>query len=243
MNMLSRVLKIIFLPIEPVSRSCAVVDTTHDQILKDTLGHVKVGYQNAQDVIKFVDTKTAVVTGLSTVLGGFLLIVLKWSVELDGASRPNLEQLTAAKPWIAIWFYLLVLISLGSAVVCLSAAVWSVIARARPKHLENRFTILFPFYKQRDAADACRAFEQKLKGMTTVDILNEYEDQLRVVGMILGKKLKHIRVSCIALVTQIVCLTFSLVLLATMYATHPPLPQPKRPVLATFIHSNNDARR
>jgi hypothetical protein len=240
MSVLTRVLKILLSPIEPVSPQ-RDVGTADDPVLSRTLDHVKVGYQNAQEVIKFVDTKTAVVTGLSTVLGGFLLIVLKWSVELDGVSRPNLEQLTAAKPCIAILFYLLVLTSLGSAVVCLSAAVWSVIARARPRHLENRFTILFPFYRQRDATDACKVFEQKFKGMTTVDILNEYEDQLRIVGMILGKKLKHIRVSCIALVIQIVCLTSALVLLASMYAMHPPLPRPKHPVLATLILCNDGA--
>lgn len=240
--MLDRILKILFSPAEP-TRARGESSNRDDPVLARTLDHVKVGYQNAQDVIRFVDTKTAVVTGLSTLLGGFLLVVLKWSVELDGISRPNLEQLTAASPTMAILFYSLVLISLGAAVTCLSAAVWSVIARARPKHLENRFTILFPFYRVRDATAACRVFEQKLKGMTVSEIVNEYEDQLRIVGMILGKKLKHIRVSCIALVFQIVCLTLALVLYAWMYAIHPPLPRPKRPVLATLIFSNNGAQR
>jgi hypothetical protein len=238
--MLGRILKILFSPVQ-LHEAPRDSGDRDDPVLVRTLDHAKVGYQNAQDVIKFVDTKTAVVTGLSTVLGGFLLVVLKWSVELDGVSRPNLKQLTAASPCIAIWFYLLVLISLGSAIACLTAAVWSVIARARPNHLENKFTILFPLYRERDATAACRAFEQKLKGMTVGEIINEYEDQLRIIGMILGKKLKHIRVSCVFLVIQIVCLTVALGLFAWMYATHPAMPGPKHPVSATFILGNNGA--
>lgn len=219
------------------------IATADESLLKETLDHTKAGYQNAQDVIKFVDTKTAFVTGLSTVLGGFLLIVLKWSVELDGTSRPNLEQITSAHPCVAVWFYFFLMTSLSSAVVCLCAAVWSVIARARPKNLENTFTILFPFYKRRDAANACKVFEQKLKGMSNTEIIKEYEDQLRIVGMILGQKLKHIRISCIALVIQIVCLTFALVLLAAMYFMQWPLPEREHSVLAMVGCSKYDAWR
>lgn len=58
--------------------------------------------------------------------------------------------------------------------------------------------------------------------MSRVEIIGEYEDQLRIVGMILGQKLKHMRISCIALVIQIVSLTFAVVLLTGMYAVHSP---------------------
>jgi hypothetical protein len=222
MKIVTRFLKRIFSRDE-IAAMPERVATTNGSPLEETLNHAKTGYQNAQDVIKFVDTKTAFITGLSTVLGGFLLIVLKWSVELDGASQPNLWQVTSAHRCIAAGFYFLVATSLGSAVVCLCSAVWSVIARARPRHLENAFTILFPSYTRRDSANACRVFEQKLRGMSSVEIIKEYEDQLRIVGMILGRKLKHIRISCVALVVQIVSLTFALLLLAIIYYVHWPL--------------------
>jgi hypothetical protein len=199
------------------------IEDTDDSLIRDTLDHAKDGYRNAQEVIKFVDTKTAVVTGLSTVLAGFLVLVLKWSVELSGNFKPNLGQLTSAHPCLSACLYFLVLVSLTAAIVCLCAAVWSVIARARPTNLENAFTVLFPFYRQRDAADACRVFEQKLTGMTGTEILKEYEDQLRIVGMILGRKLKHIRISCIALVVQILSLTIALIVLSAMYVMPWPL--------------------
>jgi hypothetical protein len=192
-----------------------------NRLLEETLAHAKAGYQNAQEVIKFVDTKTAVVTGLSTLTAGLLLAVLKWSIEADGVSRPNLNQLTAGHSCVAVSFYIFVVLSFLGALACLSAAVWSVIARARPRNLENAFTILFPIYRRRDAVAACKAFEQKLKGMSRSEIINEYEDQLRIVGMILGQKLYHIRISCIALLAQIACLGVAAGLLTYMYAKPP----------------------
>src|SRR5262249_8325550 len=149
-------------PSQPATRSpdCSPVNDTVQQ----TLSHAKAGYQNAQDVIKFVDTKTAVITGLSTVTAGFLFATLKWSIESDGVSRPRLYQVTVPHACAALFFYLLVVLSLLSLLVCLAAAVWSVIARARPRNLENAFTILFPIYRRRDTTEACRTFERKLKG-------------------------------------------------------------------------------
>ena len=211
------------MPVEGAGSMSARTENTDDPRTRETLDHAKDGYRNAQEVIKFIDTKTAVVTGLSTLLGGFLLLVLKWSVELNGNLTPNLGQLTSAHLCLATCFYFLVLVSLLAAVLCLCAAVWSVIARARPTNLENAFTVLFPFYRRRDAAEACRQFERKLGGMTKTEIIKEYEDQLRIVGMILGQKLKHIRISSIALVVQIISLTLSLILLSVMYVMHWPL--------------------
>src|SRR5438445_6111774 len=52
-----------------------------------TLTHAQAGYENAQNVIKAVDTKTTIVTGLSTLAGGFLIALIKWSIELDVESQ------------------------------------------------------------------------------------------------------------------------------------------------------------
>src|ERR1044071_91450 len=66
---------------------------TPNKFLEDTLLHAKEGYRNTQDVIKFVDTKTAVVTGLSTLAAGALVTVVKWVIEADGESRANMTQI------------------------------------------------------------------------------------------------------------------------------------------------------
>jgi len=234
--MLFALLRSILTPSQPAAQS---PDCSHDNdTVEQTLAHAKAGYKNAQEVIKFVDTKAAVITGLSTVTAGFLLATLKWSIESHGVSRPRLYQVTATHTCAAVFFYVFVVLSLLSLLVCLAAAVWSVIARSRPRNLENAFTILFPIYRRRDATQACRTFERKLKGMSKSDILTEYEDQLRIVGMILGKKLKHIRISCIAILVQMTSLSIALGLLTYMYVTYPvkspPCPDSRDIAMAVF---------
>jgi hypothetical protein len=186
-----------------------------------TLEHAKEGYKNAQDVIKFIDTKTAVVTGLSTLIGGSLVAALKWSVESEKNSHATLLQLAQYHPCVVHWFYIFVAGCFAATFVCIGAAVWSVIARARPRHLENTFTLLFPIYKQRDETAACEVLSNKLRGISKEQILLEYEDQLRVVGMILGKKLKHVRIACIALLIQLVLFVFAVGTLSYLYIDDP----------------------
>lgn len=186
-----------------------------------TIEHAKEGYKNAQEVIKFVDTKTAVVTGLSTLIGGSLVAVLKWSVESEKNSHATLQHLAEYHPWVVQWFYILVATCFAAMFVCIAAAVWSVIARARPRRLENRFTLLFPIYKQRDEKAACEVLSNKLRGISKEQILLEYEDQLRIVGMILGKKLKHVRIACIALLVQLVLFVFAVAILSFLYISDP----------------------
>jgi hypothetical protein len=203
---------------EDVSQAPAVAKDSH---IDEALAHAKEGYKNAQDVIKFVDTKTAVVTGLSTVIGGALVGVLKWAIESEKDTHATITELALYHPCAAGWFYFFVTTCFAAMFVCIAAAVWSVIARARPRHLENKFTVLFPYYKQRDETAACQVISGKLAGMSKGQILLEYEDQLRVVGMILGKKLKHIRVACFALLVELLLFVLAVILLAFMYVWTP----------------------
>lgn len=205
--------------------------------LDDTIEHAKEGYKNAQDVIKFVDTKTAVVTGLSTLVGGSLVAVLKWSVESEQESRATLQQLAEYHPNTVLWFYIFVAGCFAATFVCIAAAVWSVIARARPDHLENKFTVLFPIYKQRDETAACEVLSHKLRGISKEEILQEYEDQLRIVGMILGKKLKHVRIACIALLAELLLFVLAVGTLSFLYIADPDALRRDRTVSAA------DARR
>jgi hypothetical protein len=187
------------------------------KIAEETLAHAKEGYKNAQDVIRFVDTKTAVITGLSTLIAGSLIGILKWSIESDNDSHATLADIAVIHPCWIVCFYVLVALCFSATFVCITAAIWSVLARSRPRHLENKFTILFPCYKKRHETDACRVFERKLKGMTINEVLLEYEDQLRVVGLILSKKLKHIRVASFALLAELFLFFLAVILLAILY--------------------------
>lgn len=233
MSRLLRVLRVL-LTAEPKTPYRCETEDDHAKTLEQTLGHAKDGYQNTQEVIKFVDTKTAFITGLSTLAAAALVAVVQWVIEGDGESRPNMTQIAESYPTLATYFYILVALSLCVALLCLVAAVGSVIARSRPKHLENKFTVLFPTYGYADRREACQTIEEKLKGMTTADVLSEYEDQLRIVGMIVGMKLKHIRYACYALVAQLVCFLIAAAMLTYMIVNTAPQPKPHR-VLATAM--------
>jgi len=182
-----------------------------------TLTHAQTGYENAQNIIKAIDTKTTIVTGLSTLAGGFLIALIKWSIELDAASPANLQCVVAVFPRLSTLLFVFIGASFLNAFFCIGASVWSVVARQRPKNLENRFTILFPAYRRVDAKDACRYFENRLRDCSKSAILKEYEDQLRIVGMILGHKLRHNRTACIALLLQIFLLGCALATILAMY--------------------------
>jgi hypothetical protein len=188
-----------------------------DEEFARTLAHAQAGYENAQNVIKAVDTKTTIVTGLSTLTAGFLIALIKWSIELDHTSPANLQRVVAVFPVLSTFLFVFIGMSFLNAFFCIAASVWSVVARQRPKNMETRFTVLFPAYRQADATDACRYFEERLRGCSPSAILKEYEDQLRIVGMILGHKLRHNRTACIALLFQILLLGCTLATILVMY--------------------------
>jgi hypothetical protein len=181
------------------------------------LEHARDGYRNAQDVIKFVDTKSTIVTGLSTLFAGFLIASAKWSIESSPSSHSNFERLSQAHPYFAFLIFGSIIVSLVAAMICLTAAVWSVVARLRPGNLNSEFTVLFPMYSEGDELRAKRYFRRQLQGMQRSDVLEEYEDQLRVVGMILCRKLRHNRIACIALLVQVASVAIALTLFALPY--------------------------
>jgi hypothetical protein len=60
--------------------------------LDDNLIHARAAYANAQDVIKFVDTKTTVLTGIVTITTGIPLVILRYVLlEKPGQSLPVMD--------------------------------------------------------------------------------------------------------------------------------------------------------
>src|ERR1017187_10623174 len=97
MRKLLRFLQMIFAPVAPEPPPPA---NPHpgEKLLEQTLLHAKDGYENSQEVIKFVDTKTAVITGLNTLIGGSLVALLKWSIESEEDSHATLPELASFHP-------------------------------------------------------------------------------------------------------------------------------------------------
>ena len=113
--------------------------------------------------------------------------------------------------------YAAVIISLWSSVFCLGASVWSVVARVAPCELKNEITVLFPAHGKRGERSAIAFFEKRLAGMTKVEMLGEYEDQLRAVGLILWRKLKHNGYASIALMVQVIGIAVTVILMCYVY--------------------------
>ena len=53
--------------------------------------------------------------------------------------------------------------------------------------------------------------------MSVHDILSEYEDQLRIVGLIVSKKLKHNRIASVAFLAQLALLAATVLVLLAIY--------------------------
>lgn len=216
MNWLIQLLRSIFA--DPKNEPEAECNTaSQEEIADQTLEHAKSGYRNAQEVIKTIDAKTGVVTGLSTLSAGFLIAIVKWSIESPTLSPRNFDQLIQSHPRFACAIYVSILASLLCALLCLGAAVWSVVARDRPSRLKNRFTVLFPVYPEEAETEAQQFFGSRLEGMTKTQILKEYEDQLRIVGTILCRKIKFNRRASWFLLFQFHFVAVALSLIVFLY--------------------------
>lgn len=177
-------------------------DLAREHILDQTIEHAKNGHRNAQEIIKTLDGKTAVITGLSTLSSGFLISLVKWSLESPVGSIRNFDSILQGHPYFACAIYAALVAALLSGLLCLACALWSVIARGRAPHLKNPFTVLFPQISEDRNAEAERFFASRLKGITKVEILGEYEDQLRILGGILCRKIRFNRRACWCLLAQ-----------------------------------------
>ena len=197
-------------------RNAPSVTPAEDTVLQ-ALEQARAGYTNAQEVIRFVDGKSNVLIGLSTLASGFLIALIKWSLDAPADSLRNFERLVEIFPYETWGIYAAVVVSLLSSVFCLGAAVCSVIARVRPCELKNEITVLFPAHGKRRERAAQAFFEKRMAGMTKAEILQEYQDQLRVVGLILWRKLKHNRYASIALVVQVIGIATAVLLMCFVY--------------------------
>ena len=185
-----------------------------ERSIDDTVKHAKSGYENAQNVIKLIDAKASILIGLSTLAAGFVISAAKWYIEIDPTKGGASFLAAVAKhPALMRWTALLGVLSLVVGLICIGACVWSVVARSRPEGLQMPFSVLFPIYPQHKEREAADFFRSKLQGMSQAEVLIEYEDQLRVLGLILSKKLKHNRVASVAFLSQLCLLFFTFVLL------------------------------
>lgn len=179
-----------------------------DSAYQRTLDHAKAGYENAQASIKFVDTKCSVLIALSTSVAGFSVALVRWNFESPlGACFAASRQ---ACTWWFLGAFLLFSVSLLACVFCITATIWTLIARPAPA---GAFSVLFPVPPNSDKPAHTAWMANALLGMDGTSILREYQEQLGAVGLILKTKIRHSRFAAIALLVQL----FSVVIAILIY--------------------------
>ncbi len=153
----------------------------------ETVEHARAGYANAQDVIKFIDTKSGVVTGLITVMLGLPFVVIQWLAEQGDDAMLSLRRISEQSPvWSCASLVVLVL-GLFSGLI----ALWSALHGLLPRSPAGRaaVTVLFPMFDpQKGKARARRSLARLPRGLSHKQILREYQHQLFRVGQILHEK-------------------------------------------------------
>lgn len=176
-----------------------------------TLDHAAKGHANAQDVIKFVDTKTGILTGLVAVTTGLPLALLQWSAALDPKLAASLPVFRAAHPmcfsFMSYSLALAMLLGGGSAVSAIHGLMarnprrpyqgmlefiqkaWLFLRRKPRTSSSSVVTVVFPIYRPKNKAAAKAYFEKAMRGMSMNDVLREHGLQLFELGRILNRKI------------------------------------------------------
>ena len=87
---------------------------TQPENFEETLAHARAGYANAQDIIKFIDTKIAVVTSLITVSLGLPFLFIQWLGAQREASFLSLQDISEQSPISSALALFVVIVGIGS---------------------------------------------------------------------------------------------------------------------------------
>lgn len=176
-------------------------DVNSHKSLAVALDHAREGYRNAQDIIKFIDTKSGVLTGLSGVTAGGVIESLKWFFALTQQSRFEILHSDHAHLVVVA---LLMEVSLTCCAGCFFCVVTSVVAR--PPRQFQRYTILFPFLPLKNRRGAALYYRRIAKGMSREEIAREYQCQITAVGEILARKVLWHRRAVKCFVAQVLAI-------------------------------------
>ena len=166
--------------------------------------HASVGYANAQETIRFLDTKAGALIGLVTIVTGLPLLVMQWILDKDDSNALCLSSLQGNHPILTNILAVILFAGLAAGVTSLWCALEVTIARpashkrksckhACSKHHSHkrRASILFPVGGTYN--DRAYILRKASTGLTTNEINREFGAQLLRVGNITGKKVRYLR--------------------------------------------------
>jgi hypothetical protein len=170
-----------------------------ETLLGNSLEAAKTGYGNAQEVIRFVDTKVGAALALLVLLIPAPLVFVGWQLGLE-KSNSQLIWSGFDRSFLQLWFLASGFISLFSggfaSVVSVIHGINCVSPRAPRKHGENRLfhnewkpNVIFPIFAPKDTEAAKKHFSSLAEGWDRRKMVADYSDQLLEVGRILDEKL------------------------------------------------------
>lgn len=183
--------------------------------------HAAVGYANAQETIRFLDTKAGALIGLVTLVTGLPLVIIQWILDKDDTSPVCLSSLQGNHPILTNTLAVILFAGLAAGVVSLWNALEVTVARPAShkrksreitcsKHHSHkrRANVLFPVGDHYN--DRAYILRKSYNGLTTSEVNQEFGSQLIRVGNITGKKIRYLRNAVCAfkfqLVLNVVCL-------------------------------------
>lgn len=155
--------------------------------LESTLKHVEIGYKNAQDIIKFLDTKSGVIAGFAFAGIGFILQSLKEIIALKDPVKSALLSMFGQYSYPTCLLFSATIVSLFAGVASIWCVVRCVTARPPEKVSKLQHTFLFPFC---DKISAAQEYYKRIHtGIDLAGVADEYEHQILNVGSITCKKI------------------------------------------------------
>lgn len=152
----------------------------------NTIEHARFGLKNTQNTIAFIDKKVAAGVSIVAVILGFVYprAVVSRTV-LDVCSR------VSAVDWYVVCCLFLVLLSCLSVTLALYHAYKTIFPRTPNR---GGKWVLFPFsIRESEDEKLYNELDAKLSndGMSDTQILEEFRDQLSILGVIQARKMVH----------------------------------------------------
>ncbi|MDP0495340.1 MAG: hypothetical protein Q7Q73_03940 [Verrucomicrobiota bacterium JB024] len=150
------------------------------------LNQLKAGHTNGQETIRFIDQKASIVFGIVVFVISSVFFLYQ-NRFLDDKGNLLTNQVTLGAP-ISLLGLLILVFSFLSAVLCAASMVSCL--KARPPRTPRK-TILFPYYSSvQDAEQLLECFKGSQNQESKA--IEEYEDQVVVLGTILERKIHYL---------------------------------------------------
>lgn len=186
------------------------------ELEETTLEHAKAAYANAQETIRFIDTKAGALTGLLTLAVGLPIWVIQWLGEQKTEESSLYLGLAKCEPYILVIGFLAWSCGIMAGVVSL----WLVLdcIAARPPSRKRKPTILFPMVADRHSAYVIA--RRLTVGLSTADTIGEYRTQCLRVGAILAKKVIKFKRAMRWFKAQIASYSVGIIAIIFLYLTN-----------------------